>query len=77
MAWAVSPGRAEGSRSKFVTDEDAVIPWDDNETWRKNHDQVSPKMIFEYILIFHVNGGKRNGSKDQIKKNGTEEGTFL
>ena len=34
-------------------------------------------MIFEYILIFHVNGGKRNGSKDQIKKNGTEEGTFL
>ena len=29
-----------------------------------------------YILYFYF-GGKKHGSKNQIKKNGTEESTFL
>ena len=48
----------------------------DNAT---NHGELRVIGVFAVtlIILFLINGGKRNGSKDQIKKNGTEEGSFL
>ena len=39
---------------------------------------VSDVSIMRWIRIYiNLRGGETNGSKDQINKNGTEEGTFL
>ncbi len=38
--------------------------------------RTQDRRVKNHIIVFKY-GGKRNGSKNQIKKNGTEEGSFL
>ena len=41
------------------------------------HIVLSSPSVFADNIFTNILGGKNNGSKNQIKKNGTEEGTFL